>query len=237
MAWLAVEYRIFSGMVNGNVSVVKSVMGEISDPTNRARMFAFIPLCWNVGLIAGTLIGGFLYDPVQQFSNFNSVTDQAQSKSTSSSCHSSSTTIDLIKSCTNPNSHVLPSNARSNLESISQSPKRKVSYARDNLDESSFLLDPIESPNLQSSEDDRSFKSKFTPTMVAVLITNTTTVLAHSMFENFFSVWVAADLTTGGLEFSTEDISLALGISGLLHPWTDIDYTHIITFATYIHPG
>lgn len=38
--------------MNGNVAVLKSMMGDITDSTNIARVFAFIPITWAVG---GTL--------------------------------------------------------------------------------------------------------------------------------------------------------------------------------------
>lgn len=41
--------RALSGALNGNTGVLKSAVGEISDETNMARAFSFIPLVWFVG--------------------------------------------------------------------------------------------------------------------------------------------------------------------------------------------
>ncbi|OSC99918.1 MFS general substrate transporter [Trametes coccinea BRFM310] len=50
--WAVVLSRCAEGALNGNIGVTKSMMAEITDHTNRARGFAFLPMIWAVG---GTL--------------------------------------------------------------------------------------------------------------------------------------------------------------------------------------
>lgn len=50
--WAIVLSRCAEGALNGNIGVTKSMMAEITDHTNRARGFAFLPMIWSVG---GTL--------------------------------------------------------------------------------------------------------------------------------------------------------------------------------------
>ncbi|KAJ1828596.1 hypothetical protein LPJ56_001017 [Coemansia sp. RSA 2599] len=59
--------RSFNGLMAGNVVVVKSVVAEISDNSNRPRMMAMLPLMFNVGNIAGSAVGGLFADPVKQY--------------------------------------------------------------------------------------------------------------------------------------------------------------------------
>ncbi|KAJ1815747.1 hypothetical protein LPJ75_002265 [Coemansia sp. RSA 2598] len=59
--------RSFNGLMAGTVSVVKSVVSEISDSTNRPRMIAMIPLMYHVGTMAGSAVGGLFADPVKQY--------------------------------------------------------------------------------------------------------------------------------------------------------------------------
>ncbi|PVU94515.1 hypothetical protein BB561_002497 [Smittium simulii] len=59
--YAALAIRTLSGLLNGNISIAKSVIAEISDSTNRVQMFALLPLCWNMGTILGPLIGGYFY--------------------------------------------------------------------------------------------------------------------------------------------------------------------------------
>jgi MFS family permease len=48
-----VASRSLVGLLNGNVGVLKSMMGEITDETNVAQGFAFIPIVWSGGATIG----------------------------------------------------------------------------------------------------------------------------------------------------------------------------------------
>ncbi|CAD6582288.1 MAG: hypothetical protein TREMPRED_003255 [Tremellales sp. Tagirdzhanova-0007] len=54
--------RCLSGIMNGNIAVLKSIMGEISDETNESRAFSFFPLCLNIGILIASSIGGTFGD-------------------------------------------------------------------------------------------------------------------------------------------------------------------------------
>jgi len=41
--------RALAGTLNGNVGVLKSAIGELTDETNMARAFSFLPLMWFIG--------------------------------------------------------------------------------------------------------------------------------------------------------------------------------------------
>ena len=41
--------RSLAGLLNGNIGVLKSMMGEITDDTNVAQGFAFLPVIWSTG--------------------------------------------------------------------------------------------------------------------------------------------------------------------------------------------
>ena len=45
--------RALNGALNGNIGVMKSMMGELTDETNIARAFAFQPLAWSTGATIG----------------------------------------------------------------------------------------------------------------------------------------------------------------------------------------
>ncbi|BGP54898.1 hypothetical protein JCM8202_003408 [Rhodotorula sphaerocarpa] len=65
--WMLVASRCFGGALNGNVAVIKSVLGEITDESNQARAFSFLPLAWSLGSVIGPLLGGYLSNPVEQY--------------------------------------------------------------------------------------------------------------------------------------------------------------------------
>ncbi|KAJ3157517.1 hypothetical protein HDU86_003166 [Geranomyces michiganensis] len=66
--WEAVLFRTLCGALNGNVGVAKSVIGEITDDTNRALAFALWETAFGLGAIVGPMIGGLLADPTNSLS-------------------------------------------------------------------------------------------------------------------------------------------------------------------------
>ncbi|KAG1770674.1 MFS general substrate transporter [Suillus occidentalis] len=61
--WGLVVSRCMCGVLNGNVSVMKTMVGELTDSTNMAQGFALIPVMWCIGGFIGPLIGGTLARP------------------------------------------------------------------------------------------------------------------------------------------------------------------------------
>ncbi|EIN04047.1 MFS general substrate transporter [Punctularia strigosozonata HHB-11173 SS5] len=61
--WLLVVSRCLNGALNGNTGVMKSMVCELTDPSNAAQAFALLPLTWAVGVTVGPFIGGTLSRP------------------------------------------------------------------------------------------------------------------------------------------------------------------------------
>ncbi|CAE6413789.1 unnamed protein product [Rhizoctonia solani] len=59
--------RALSGALNGNVAIIKSVLGEITDETNQGAAFAYLPLCWSMGSLMAPALGGFLSHPAERY--------------------------------------------------------------------------------------------------------------------------------------------------------------------------
>ncbi|KAI0350014.1 MFS general substrate transporter [Trametes cingulata] len=68
--WAIVLSRCAEGALNGNIGVTKSMMAEITDNTNRARGFAFLPMIWAVGGTLGPIIGGVFARPADRWPGF-----------------------------------------------------------------------------------------------------------------------------------------------------------------------
>ncbi|KAF8630250.1 hypothetical protein AX15_003027 [Amanita polypyramis BW_CC] len=65
--------RCLCGVLNGNIGVMKSVLGEMLDTTNRIEGFSLLPIVWSVGSTIGPMMGGVLSRPHERFpSYFNS---------------------------------------------------------------------------------------------------------------------------------------------------------------------
>ncbi|PPQ80156.1 hypothetical protein CVT25_001449 [Psilocybe cyanescens] len=68
--WALVISRCLTGLLNGNIGVMKSVMGELTDSTNRAEGFALMPVVWGFGATMGPLLGGSLSHPHERFPKY-----------------------------------------------------------------------------------------------------------------------------------------------------------------------
>ncbi|BFU24680.1 transporter, major facilitator family protein [Entamoeba histolytica HM-1:IMSS-B] len=65
--WWAVISRSINGLVNGNIGVIKTFMGEFSTKENRAQVFGLIGLTNGLGMIIGASVGGYLARPAKQY--------------------------------------------------------------------------------------------------------------------------------------------------------------------------
>ncbi|KAF8640235.1 hypothetical protein AX16_010131 [Volvariella volvacea WC 439] len=65
--WGLVLSRSLNGALNGNIGVIKSMMAEMTDSTNIATAYAYMPIAWSTGGTLGPVIGGSLSKPVERF--------------------------------------------------------------------------------------------------------------------------------------------------------------------------
>ncbi|SCV70961.1 BQ2448_3723 [Microbotryum intermedium] len=61
--------RMIGGALNGNVAVIKSIVAELTDASNQARAFSYLPLAWSMGSILAPIIGGSLSEPARHYPN------------------------------------------------------------------------------------------------------------------------------------------------------------------------
>ena len=50
--------RCAAGLLNGNIGVIKSMMAELTDSTNRAQVSVLMPLAWALGVTIGYVAPG-----------------------------------------------------------------------------------------------------------------------------------------------------------------------------------
>eukprot|EP00669_Euglena_mutabilis_P008622 TRINITY_DN3644_c0_g1_i1.p1 TRINITY_DN3644_c0_g1~~TRINITY_DN3644_c0_g1_i1.p1 ORF type:complete len:413 (-),score=102.72 TRINITY_DN3644_c0_g1_i1:461-1699(-) len=65
----AMAGRFLSGLLSGNVCILKSFLADVTDASNRTRAFSLLPLAWGAGCIAGPVVGGLLARPAIQYPN------------------------------------------------------------------------------------------------------------------------------------------------------------------------
>ncbi len=63
----AVFGRLMGGLLSGNTGVLKSVISEITDDTNRSKAFSLMSLSWSLGTTIAPLAGGLLSNPVDKY--------------------------------------------------------------------------------------------------------------------------------------------------------------------------
>jgi MFS family permease len=73
--WIALLGRLLGGMLNGNVGVIQTMVGEITiNPAHEPKAFAVMPAVWSIGTIAGPAVGGLFADPAKNFPSLFSPT-------------------------------------------------------------------------------------------------------------------------------------------------------------------
>lgn len=60
--WQAIVVQTLLGFVNGNQGVFSTCLGEITDQSNQARAFKYLPAIYGAGAITGPAVGGLLVD-------------------------------------------------------------------------------------------------------------------------------------------------------------------------------
>jgi len=64
--WWALVARSVGGLLNGNVGVLRTCLGEIAvERRHQALAFSTMPLLWQVGCVVGPMLGGNLASPIK----------------------------------------------------------------------------------------------------------------------------------------------------------------------------
>ena len=64
----ALIFRMMAGALNGNVGVMRTMISEIiKEKKFQSRAFLLLPMCFNIGVVIGPILGGFLADPIESF--------------------------------------------------------------------------------------------------------------------------------------------------------------------------
>ncbi|KAI9799653.1 MAG: hypothetical protein M1833_003968 [Piccolia ochrophora] len=66
--WIALFGRALGGLLNGNIGVIQTMVGElVTKPEHEPRAYAIMPFVWSIGTIIGPAIGGTCANPANAF--------------------------------------------------------------------------------------------------------------------------------------------------------------------------
>jgi MFS family permease len=69
LAW-AIASRTLAGILNGNLGIAKSLLGEVSTSKTQAQTFGMLAVFWACGSICGSIVGGILARPAAKYAIF-----------------------------------------------------------------------------------------------------------------------------------------------------------------------
>ncbi|KAJ2704888.1 hypothetical protein FB645_002921 [Coemansia sp. IMI 203386] len=237
----AILARSFNGLMAGNVVVVKSMVAEISDSTNRPRMMAMIPLMWNLGSVAGSAVGGLFADPVNQYPRWfgNSVIFREYPYLLPCLIGCSVTTFGLIVGLFKLEETLVfkkdvetPATSATSTEpttpaspASSPAPAPAPATALVSASASSLTLSTENTPLLDGRPQQRGIRELLTPTVIRVMTTNVFVCVSSSMGEQAYPIFAATNINDGGLGLSTRDIGISLAIASIA-----VIYLQLVTY-------
>ncbi|KAJ4305112.1 hypothetical protein N0V90_000642 [Kalmusia sp. IMI 367209] len=69
--WVALAGRVLGGILNGNIGVIQTMVGElVQNPAHEPKAYAIMPFVWSIGTIIGPSIGGYFAEPADNFPSF-----------------------------------------------------------------------------------------------------------------------------------------------------------------------
>ncbi|KAH6855727.1 major facilitator superfamily domain-containing protein [Chaetomium sp. MPI-CAGE-AT-0009] len=68
--WVALLGRALGGLLNGNIGVIQTMVGElVTKPEHEPRAYSIMPFVWSIGTIIGPMVGGLFADPHASYPN------------------------------------------------------------------------------------------------------------------------------------------------------------------------
>jgi MFS family permease len=195
--------RSIAGLMNANIGVLKSMMGEITDETNQARAFSLLPLSFAVGSIIGPSIGGKLSNPTESFPDLFGNSAFLAKYPYWLPCFVS-TTFNLFGFIAGLLflKESLPASARRQ-----EAQKYQAVTSQDNGDSTEEISDTPSPPRL------RDF---LTRNVVVTLINSAMMNFVNICYISILPLFLSSRIEAGGISFSKEAIGYFLGANGVI---------------------
>ncbi|KAJ3321366.1 hypothetical protein HDV06_004351 [Boothiomyces sp. JEL0866] len=222
--WFAIAMRATCGFLNGsfdiysgNVGVVKSMLGEISNSSNRGRAFSYWQAAFGTGTIVGPMLGGLLSDPIKQFPWLFKDAILFKEYPYLFPC--------LASSFISFGGAIL---GYCYLEESLKRPQIQNRDSAETMDEEDALL-IIAQSNEQTPTQPIKPARILTKAVCKSILCYATWCLITIIYEETYALFVAEPLRAGGLQFTSFEIGLALSFTGfaqlfgqlLLYPYLE----------------
>ncbi|KAJ1555542.1 hypothetical protein HK405_000705, partial [Cladochytrium tenue] len=222
--WAAIASRALCGLLNGNVGVAKSMLGEITDASNQASAFSIFGLMWALGLIVGPGIGGLLASPVQNipglFAGFPILTERPYLLPCLFSALLSAVGFVAALAFLDESLGSGPGGSPKRQGYVPVAQEVVVSSAPleeegdgDNNDDSN-PEHPLMVENGGGGDGSGVNEMVMPPTAFSTISAYALLAFREIIFDEIFSLWAVAPPKIGGLGFSASDIGLCLSIIG-----------------------
>ncbi|KAH7014734.1 major facilitator superfamily domain-containing protein [Ilyonectria destructans] len=76
--------KVIAGGLNTNLGIMRTMIGETTEPRFESKAFLLLPMCLNIGEVLGPLLGGFLADPSVSDSGEVTISNDSSNNSDSS---------------------------------------------------------------------------------------------------------------------------------------------------------
>ncbi|KAJ2553654.1 hypothetical protein EV175_002868 [Coemansia sp. RSA 1933] len=196
----AMVARCMNGFFTSSSVVIRPILVEISDETNRARMMSYSPMVWQLGSMLGGAIGGLLANPVKKYPWLfgNSVLFREYPYLLPCLFGSAISFVGLVvgfffleetlvvKPTTAPGSGSASETTPLVSEAQSEEGRAQINAETGELSRWDIL----------------------TPTVIRVLFTNTILCLAVGMHTQLYPIFAATDVAVGGLGMDTQTIGI-----------------------------
>ncbi|KAJ2998860.1 hypothetical protein HDV02_003970 [Globomyces sp. JEL0801] len=199
----AMVMRSLCGFLNGNVGVVKSMIGELTDSSNRGLAFAFWQTAYGLGAIVGPMLGGLLVNPVEQFPGIFGNSQLFKEYPYLLPC--------LVGSFFSIVGAILGILL---LEETLKTKSTRSSISNSTFNEEEMPL--LQDECIDIPEENLTFKQTMTKEVQLSILLYGIWCLINIIYEEVYTLFVAEPLSAGGLQFTAFDIGTTLSISGFV---------------------
>ncbi|ORY03544.1 MFS general substrate transporter [Basidiobolus meristosporus CBS 931.73] len=221
---MAIISRSLAGILNGNIGVIKSLLAEITDKSNRAKAFSLLPLVWGVGSVVGPLLGGLLSEPATQYPSVfgnNSVMIKFPYllPCLIGSCISLAGSIFGFFFLEETLKSKVQEKNQKNAQAGPHASQEKSSQTTGECEKGSEIIEVANAKlDTHTPESKPSLRSSLTKPVHIVVLSYVLFSLQNVTWDELYNLWTAAPIEHYGLGLSQSKISITLAIVGILTP-------------------